>query len=289
MKIWQLLILLCLTSCLPFKNGETVALAEAEMKIYNEWLYSFKIFDFNQNGQVITRPPGVEQLIFRLTIPTVGGIALKTHCLYYQVPYKNLEGILRIDEIKSDSSCPEVPNSNKWLELKNITNLKVTLENFKLHIDFLSERKTIKWIFLLPNINDGLVHEKYQSLKEKKLYSGMTFLRINEESFLNVNNKYLGKLSDRFSLGSSIRCQQIDKNCQMVGENRCDDCRYGWYQVVDYQCPEGGSRFCGQNHCGEKNEPACPRGIKSVDEESLGICQNDLSAVKNSENILVCQ
>ena len=117
----------------------------------------------------------------------------------------------------------------------------------------------------------------------------MSILRISEESFDNLNNKYLGKLGDRVSRGSAIRCQQVDKNCQTVGDDRCDDCRYGWYQVVDYNCPQGGSKFCGQNHCGEKNEPACPRGTKVVGGEDAGICQSDLTAVMNADHILICQ
>jgi hypothetical protein len=117
----------------------------------------------------------------------------------------------------------------------------------------------------------------------------MSILRITDESFENESNKYLGRLSDRFSRGSSIRCEQVSKDCRTIGENRCDECRYGWYQVVDYQCAQGGSKFCGQNHCGEKGEPACPRGSKVVSVEEAGICQNDLTAVLNADHILVCQ
>lgn len=114
-------------------------------------------------------------------------------------------------------------------------------------------------------------------------------MNVNEDTFDSNSNVYLGKLSDRLSRGSSIRCLQVDKSCRQIGEDRCDDCRYGWYQVVDYSCPQGGSRFCGQNHCGEKNEPACIRGTKIVESEDLGICQSDLSPVWNADHILICQ
>ena len=260
-----------------------------EMKLYNEWLYSFKIQDLKENGVTITRPPGVEQLIIRLTIPTDGGASFKTHCVYYQVPYKKIEGLLKIQELKMEVSCPEISSGESWAIIDKISDMTVTLEDFKLHLDFMRNHKKLNWLFLLPNIDNGLVHEKYQAVKEKKLYSGMSILRISEESFDNLNNKYLGKLGDRVSRGSAIRCQQVDKNCQTVGDDRCDDCRYGWYQVVDYNCPQGGSKFCGQNHCGEKNEPACPRGTKVVGGEDAGICQSDLTAVMNADHILICQ
>lgn len=286
-KILMLFFLTGLSSCLLI--GKNHSISKAESKIYNEWLYTFKLQDFKLNGEMITRPPGIPQLLFRLTIPTEGGLNLKTHCVYYQVPYKKIPGIIRIEELKADVPCSEVSSGESWLEIKDVKDLTVSLSNFKLSFDFKIKEQKKSWSFLLPNIEDGLIHEKYQPVKEKKLYSGMSFLRINEESFVKLNNKYLGKLTDRFGRGSGIRCQQVDKNCQNVGENRCDECRYGWYQVVDYICPQGGSKFCGQNHCGEKNEPACPRGTKVVGEEDAGICQNDLSPVMNADHILVCQ
>ncbi len=286
--IITLFMILGLSSCL-FLGKEIGAKTEDEMKIYNEWLYAYKLQDLKTNGEMITRPPGISQLLFRLTIPTEGGLSLKTHCVYYQVPYKKIPGLIKIEELKTDATCPDVGSGESWLEIKNVKDLTVSLSNFKITFDFKIQDQKKSWKFLLPNIEDGLVHEKYQPVKEKKLYPGMTFLRINEDSFENQNNKYLGKLSDRFSRGSSIRCLQVDKNCQNIGEDRCNECRYGWYQVVDYQCPQGGSKFCGQNHCGEKNEPACPRGIKVVEGEDTGICQNDLTAVMNADHILVCQ
>lgn len=289
MKIMlTILMLFGFSSCILWNKNET-STSSAEMKIYNEWLYALKLQDLKVNGQMVTRPPGISQLLFRLTIPSEGGLTVKTHCVYYQVPYKKIPGSISIEELKSDASCEEVGSGEPWLEIKNVKDLTVSLSNFKLALDFKVNDQKISWKFLLPNIEDGLIHEKYQPVKEKKLYPGMSFLRINEESFENQNNKYLGKLSDRFGRGSSIRCMQVDKNCQNVGEDRCDECRYGWYQVEDYRCPQGGSKFCGQNHCGEKNEPACPRGTKVVDEKESGICQSDLTAVWNADHILVCQ
>ena len=282
------LITIFLQACLPFQQNE-MGSSEAEMKIYNEWLYAFKLQNLKVNNEVISRPPGVEQLIFSLIIPTEGGVNLKTHCVYYRAPYKKIIGVLKIIEQKNESQCPEVSNGNSWLELKSLTNLKVKLENFKLIVNFQYQYAYKTWFFLLPNISNGMIHEKFQAVKERKLFPGLTFLRVNNDSFNLGHTKYLGKLSDRLGRGSAIRCQQVDKNCQTIGEDRCDSCSYGWFEVVDYNCPQGGSRFCGQNHCGEKNEPACPRGKKVEDNIDTGICQSDLSAVLNSEHILICQ
>jgi len=286
--IGLILFFTLLQACLPFQLNE-MGVEEAEMKIYNEWLYAIKLQNLKVNNEVISRPPGIEQLIFRMVIPSEGGTNLKTHCVYYQVPYKKIMGQLKIVEQKNDSICPEVSGESSWLELKRITNLKVNLLNFKLIINFQHQNLNKSWSFLLPNITNGLRHEKFQASKEQKLFPQLTFLRINKESFNLRESKYLGKISDRIADKSAIRCQQIDKNCQIVGEDRCDSCSYGWYEVVDYNCPQGGSKFCGQNHCGEKNEPACPRGKKTEDNSDSGICQSDLSAVLNADHILICQ
>ncbi len=282
------LMLLILGACAPSKEGETGP-AEAEMKIYNDWLYAFKLNNLKIDSAVITRPPGIEQLLFSLTLPTEGGLNFKTHCLYYQVPYKKITGVLKIIEQKNESSCPAVSSDQAWLEILDVKDLSVKLQNFKLSMSFKFKDQKIAWDFLLPNLQAGLIHEKYQPQSEKKLYPAMTFLKVTEDSFDQANNKYLGRLSDRMSRGSAIRCFQVDKSCQQVGENRCDECRYGWYQVVDYNCPQGGSKFCGQNHCGEKNEPACVRGTKVVEGEDQGICQSDLTPVPNGDHILICQ
>lgn len=292
MNYLVLFLLLVLQACSPF-TGNNKNPDEAEVKIYEEWLYAFKLNDLVVNPEIITRPPGIEQRLFSLILPGENGLLFKTHCVYYQVPYKKIIGKIVIEELKKEESCPASSSDKPWLVIEDVSDLSVKLENYKLSLSFKSKKKMkerpVAWNFLLPNLEGGLIHEKYQPQTEKKLFPGMTFLKTNEETFDPVNNKSLGKLSDRLSRGSAIRCLQIDKNCNAVGEDRCGECRYGWFQVVDHDCPMGGSRFCGQNHCGEKQEPACVRGSKVVAIEDAGICQSDLGAVLNADHILVCQ
>jgi hypothetical protein len=291
-KIVQLLLFLTLAGCLNLEKS-AVSIPEADVKLTQEWMYAEKLDDLKYNGEILLRPPGVEQLVMSLTIPNVGGVSSKRHCVYYQIPYKEKPGRLLVMETKSEVVCPDVSNEDKlFLFLDNIQNLKITFANFKLSLNFDSVAKKQLIEIPLPNIEQGLVHEKYRPLKEKRMISGLKFLRLSDESFDTSTNKYLGKLTDRFSNGNAIRCHQVNKDCETIGENRCDQCRYGWYEVVDFQCSQGGSKFCGQNHCGEKNEPACPRGEKVVDPkdvEEAGICQSDLEATPNLEKILVCQ
>lgn len=291
MKLILLMSLLFLSSCLEFNKSKT-SIAELDLKLSEEWIYTEKIDKLKNNDVEITRPPGFEQLVVELKIPQKGGLTYKTHCVYYLVPYKEKISKFSVQEFSGLNSCPEVSGKGTtFVSIDGINNLKVTFKNFKLTMEFLSGKNKAKnkIEIPMPNIEEGIVHEKYRPLKEKRLMSGLKFLRLDEDSFDFGSNRYLGKLSDRFSRGTAIRCHQVNKACETVGENRCVECRYGWYEVVDYQCPQGGSKFCGQNHCGEKNEPACPRGIKVVDSEDAGICQNDLEPVLNADKILVCQ
>ncbi len=289
MRFHWLLPLFFLLACRPVMKKEMSG-PELDFKLSEEWIYATELSGLKYNNEVITRPPGFEQLVMQLQLPEQGGLSFKKHCVYYVVPYKEKAGSLKVQELKNDSNCPDVSGDFPvFVSVQGVDQFKVSFNSFKLTMDFTLGKKPQKIEIPLPNIEAGLIHEKYRPLKEKSLVPGLKFLRLNEDTFDFASNKNLGKLSDRFSRGSAIRCHQVNKECETVGENRCDECRYGWYEVVDFQCAQGGSKFCGQNHCGEKNEPACPRGVKVVDPEDAGICQSDLEPVLNADKILVCQ
>lgn len=282
--------LILLSSCVMNSEQNSMSVAEMDLKLTQEWIYATSTADLKYNNEVITRPPGFEQLVMSLTIPNQGGLTEKKHCLYYQVPYKEKSGHIKVQEIKSQTPCPDSTTEDKlFVMIDGVNNFKVTVANYKINLSFEHNKKKAELSIPTPNIELGLVHEKYRALSEKRLISGMKLLRLSDDSFDFASNKYLGQLSDRFARGTAIRCEQVNKDCETVGENRCEQCRYGWYEVVDFQCPQGGSKFCGQNHCGEKNEPACPRGVKVIDPSEAGICQNDLEPYPNLDKILVCQ
>lgn len=288
MNLKWLFILFFLFSCTS-REGDFKSFEEADYMLSKEWIYAHALSHLKNNGSVITRPPGVDLLVLGLELPEEGGLSNKKHCVYYLVPYKKSPGQLKITEMKSVEPCPEVAAEKNWLKLDQVNDLSISVVNFKMILAFIQNQKKKQIEIPLPNLQEGVVHNKYSSIKEKRLFDGMKYLRLTEDSFDYASNRYLGKLADRFGQGSAIRCHHVNKNCETIGENRCDDCRYGWYEVVDYQCPQGGSKFCGQNHCGEKNEPACLRGTQVVDQDEQGICQNDLEPVLNADKILVCQ
>ena len=280
-------------SC-SIKKSDEHSIEELDWILSSEWIYGNKIIDLKYNHQEITRPPGIEQLIMGIMLPSEGGISSKINCFYYSVAYKEKKSLFHVIEFKNRIQCPDDSkeldeNSKDVIKVSGLDNLKLNYQNFRLIFNFKYKNKMSVIKLELPNIDEGNIHQKYQSLTTKSLMPGLKFVKLNDDTFDYMNNKNLGKLSDRFSNGTAIRCQQVSKDCETIGESRCESCRYGWYEVVDFQCPQGGSKFCGQNHCGEKNEPACPRGFKINDDVELGICQSDLEPRLNEDKILVCQ
>lgn len=269
MKIKYMLLIILLTSCL------NSSLEKENYRLMQDWLYATQVKIQVPTSEIIERPPGAEVLIFQLDIKR------KTHCVYYLVPFKSKPGKISVAENKSLGVCPETNQNENIVEIPHIKDLKIEFKNFHLKLSFERFGKNERMEFPLLNLNIGSIHQKFKNLKTKSLLPGL--------ELYNAPKNYMGKLSDSFSLGQALRCHQVNSKCETVGEYRCDECRYGWYEVADYNCPQGSSKFCGQNHCGEKNEPACPRGYKLFENEDTGICQGDLLAIYNEDHILVCK
>lgn len=248
---------------------------EQSFRLLNEWIYADEIKIIAPTDEIIERPPGGEVLLLQLKLQN------KSHCVYYLVPFKDQLGKLTIAETSFLSSCPEINQGSGVVEINHLKKFKMKFVNFKLQFLFEREGEKEQLEFPLYNINNGIIHQKFKNAKTIALLPGLELFK--------VPRKFIGRSSDKFSNKEALRCHQVNAKCETVGENRCSECRYGWYEVTDYNCPHGGSKFCGQNHCGEKNEPACPRGYKFFQNEEAGICQNDLSPVYNEDHILVCQ
>jgi hypothetical protein len=268
--------LLCLTFILFFfLSCKNSTLEETKYQLLKEWIYAQHVEILVPSNTIIERPPGAEILVLQLNFPS------RIHCVYYQVPFKTQVGKLTVVEIKNSLKCPEASQLAGMFEISMMNNLKLTYQNFHLHVSF--EHETRKESLEIPmyNVIKSVTHQKFRSKKIQTLLPGLTLTTTAKH--------FIGQLNDRFSNRQALRCHQVNAKCETVGEFRCDECRFGHYEVADYNCPQGGSKFCGQNYCGEKNEPACPLGYKIFQHEDTGICQSDLLPVYNADHILVCQ
>lgn len=265
----KILILFLFTACV------NSTFHEESYRLLKEWIYADQIKIIAPNDELIERPPGGELLLFQLKLQK------KSHCIYYLVPFKSQLGKLSVIENKDFEPCLETNQREAIVEINHLKKFKMTYRNFNLQISFEREGIQENLNFPLYNVTNGVIHQKYKSAKMMSSLPGL--------ELINSPKKFIGNLDDRFSTKRALRCHQVNSRCETVGEYRCSECRYGWYEVSDYDCPQGGSKFCGQNHCGEKNEPACPRGHKLFQNEETGICQSDLLPVYNEDHILVCQ
>jgi hypothetical protein len=248
-----------------------------ESKLYLDWIYAHSISEIKWKG-VISRPVGVEVLLFQI----------ERHCVYYRVPFKKIKGELMIVDNRELVKCSETPSGEVLYSLANINNLEVKLENFEIHLSFAIDEKKVNWSFPLYNLSFGSKHEKNRSEVEIKKINGL--ILINENQKLNsAETQKIGKFNDSYSLKTAVMCRRVNKDCEVVGEDICHQCQFGSFEVVDFQCLKGGSRYCGINHCGEKNEPACIRGMQTLDGDVDGICEANLNPVLNADHVLVCQ
>lgn len=286
-------ILILIFSLLIFgcsNKEKVVSLSPIEFynQISKDWIYGSKISDFKFNG-VIDRPVGVELFLFQVNFLDVSSKKILSQCVYYKVPFKKVIGELIVTNNRELFDCSETPSSDVLFITSDVNKLEISFVGFNLNMKFVSQNKPYQFVIPFANIRGPSLHAKNKFEVESKFRNGMTFLRVDREARFLPSNNYLGNKEDRFSAGTAIQCLKLDKSCNQVGEDFCDKCRFGTFEVVDYNCPQGGSRFCGVNHCGEKNEPACIRGLKTLDNEFDGICSGDLRPVLNGDHILICQ
>ena len=54
--------------------------------------------------------------------------------------------------------------------------------------------------------------------------------------------KLVGGPLDSYKRGTAQACHRVDGECRDVLENTCHRCRYGFVEVIDYNCPPGGKQ-----------------------------------------------
>jgi len=282
------LFILSLISC---QKKELKELQEERIVLKQELLkslpYALHVKNFSVLDEVITRPIGAESLILSIQYYDEGSLKLFNDCLYYRTPFREKKGELTlVRQFKKE--CQEIQEGKVIASLKEISDLMISRKGHRLTFSYVKENEFISSSYPLVDEKGKIKHEKYQSIKREALYPSLQILKIETDTF-DSTNPNLGKINDSFALGSAIQCHRVSKDCKDLKENICDRCRYGYYEVVDYQCPQGGSKYCGVNRCGEKNGPACVRGQQQYEESTQGFCNPELTPVMNADGIWVCQ
>lgn len=294
---WIFLIF-AFVSCVSPKpeNEEKVFSVFLEEKLLETREVSFPLLDPFSLSK-ISDPVGTWLLLFEVS---------SSYCLFYKTPLGETMGRLRLNRT-SDQGCSEAYDDGVILELSNIKDLHFKLPSRRERsLDKWKEWKiegkwksnSFEWEFVMPLLKTVSFKNESKDVK----FSKIEFKKLSSSSLRTFTSNVLsqtqlkGKYQDRYSDGEVDFCHRFNSDCEVVQEFDCETCRYGWQEVVDYQCNGGYSKICGPNRCGQRGEPACPRGVEHLEVKSeyceenskAGFCYPGLNTVCDENNVLIC-
>ena len=271
----------------------------------------------------LNTPPATWQNVLRFKALSENGSKDEVICLNYQIPFEKMgiSGELHLEE--SSGSCQ--PGNEKKLaaSLKGIKNLRFFLSAEKQLLK--SEQKELlpyvlylkfeikgeeEWLeFPLINLEKtrlilgegkskghDVFKERYASPVIDRFIPGAQILPYGKLPRLLAPSEGLGNINDRYEEGKAFRCHDIKADCSEVVSYRCDECRYGWYEVAGSKCKGGYTKFCGVRRCGGKNEVACLRGthfnqLSNVcfEGSNAAFCQEGFHTYCDENGILICK
>jgi len=221
------------------------------------------------------------------------------YCLFYRTPLNERRpGMLRLNR-RPEPGCREAFTENIIVELDEIQNLsfvEISHRRRKLgprqEWDIKGEHGGVAFIWKI--FSPLVTNESVKAPKKLSSFSSRTIKPI--EAYLKPRK---GEFKKRYSDGEVTFCHQVNESCESVTPFTCQSCRYGWYEVVDHDCPLGGSKICGPSRCGQRGEPACPRGLDHIKKKrseivvcekgsTAGFCEEGLETHCDENQVLIC-
>jgi hypothetical protein len=240
------------------------------------WGAALEIVDkheFYEENRPITSPPETWQTLFAVTYITRNLKKVKD-CVLYQIPGKTTSGMLKIISIPVSQDCSTVYFGPGDREVRDIQSLQYSSAPEGVELRFAQSRQmNLKWdvILIHPKIS-----EPKMGLSSAEFKAGKVILLSSVSKDIPSSPPPTGK------------CHDIDDHCQEISASRCSQCADGWYEVPN-GCPSG-PKFCGVDHCGQKNQPACRRGMKYQQEDKKFECRIDHSfAYCNPGLVIQCE
>lgn len=244
--------------------------------IYERWVSVVGIKKINPELQLsgsIKKPEGTWQALLEVYYLDSNFLKLKD-CLSYYVPLGKDPGILKVQTVRLNQNCENVLLEAGDATEKGIYNLAIKLSNSaesKYHLRIKMDKTEYDFIF--PNMNVG----NHFSGIQVGVPSTMTSSRIP-------------------NLRDGMICFDVDNECSVKMEYRCNQCINSSYQVIASNCSTAYRQVCGPDNCGGKNQPACIRGRKStgfeldycINDSPVGFCNKGLR-VMCFDKVLICQ
>ncbi|MCK5883208.1 MAG: hypothetical protein KAG61_05930 [Bacteriovoracaceae bacterium] len=250
---------------------------------------------------VIVRPPLTWVPLFKVTVEEKRGRG--ELCFFYRTPHRKVKGILKLVEVEYGQRCRTVLDPLGEISIASIEGVSDLLL-FTKKGTFSGAEITLT--FIHNDINRSLSLPMYNMSKAipLKRFSGSGRSRpingISISSDLPLLDKNLHK-GDSLLLqknGEAISCHRVSSDCETVDPNICNRCRYGWFPGASgISCPQGGTKYCRPNQCGERGMPACPRGIEHrrykiedicIADSPAAFCRAGLRVICTAKKELIC-
>ncbi len=222
--------------------------------------------EFYTNNEMIVTPKGSWQVLFAVMYRDQT-LSVHKDCLMYKVPSTD-PGHLKIKTIEASQRCEDflfLPGDEEWKDLKA---LHYSIERGVLSV-FLthSQYRNEEWIIPLFNL--------YSRPVPKKLMSSAEF-RSPKMIFLSPQKTPIPQLPlMKSKFERQTQCQKVSDQCEVESPSTCEKCPEGWYEVPN-GCPVG-PKYCGVLDCGQKNQPACRRGMAYQRVKKKFECRGDYS------------
>lgn len=257
----RLILAFTLVSCLKQESQKEDFYGQSKLMWYEA--HSLKISSYYVEEEPIKEPRGAWSKIFELETNT------SKFCLYFK-PSKNIN---EVRVLKNDCSLTQI--DNYVLKLSPIYNF--AFRKTQWGITLLIDQNEYRYQFI--NMNKPKNYKIFDSSHANQLLAGMIIGELKTK-----------KLTDNYF------CYKVNNECETIQENICDLCLSSFYPVVSSNCRRKRSFMCGENKCGQINEPACIRGFKAVELE-LDYCMNDSPVaycrdglrVMCVNNLLICR
>ena len=240
-------------------------LCSAETPYY--WHHAIGIQDrheFYKDSEIITTPKDSWQTLFSVVYVNKELVQSKD-CVYFRVPGSD-PGIIKIKTIASLENCDEYVLSSGDREVNDIQSLQFSMspKNLMLEMTF-KNYKNEKW--------EVQIQSEFKRLPPKILQSSAEY-KSPKIIFLAPTHLTHGT-KPKINIKSDSICHEINDDCQEVSPSRCGACSEGWYEIPN-GCLQG-PKYCGRSKCGQKNSPACRRGMKWQREDINFDCQMNSS------------
>ncbi len=245
----------------------------------------------NANG-VVSTPPATWVLLLKMRSSG------SEYCLFYRSEFEDKKGVLRFNE---SPACEESYDRPQYsADFINELTLKFNKSEsaFEMGLAFSKSEDAKNYKFFFPSYKGE--REALKALSDSAPSGAFSYLSLSPSS--EPKFELIGKFGDNYRDSSATICHKVNAKCEDEIPNHCSQCAFGAYEVVDHLCPQGGSKFCGINHCGEQGQPACPRGELAAGrslsqgevldwcskDSPAGFCQNGLTPTCDGNKILIC-